>query len=102
MHLASHSSCRVQDGLEETGHAAGIVWCPGREWGLRPGRGGVKGTYMGEGLSAENNLVTFGVLVASLQTVHIRLRETFASMTERDLRGHLAAGVELQHRTLVW
>ena len=56
---------------------------------------------MGEVLSADNNLVTYGVLVASLQTVHIRLRETFVSMTERDLRGHLAAGVELQHRTLV-
>lgn len=101
MHLASHSSCHVQDGLEETRHATGTVWCPRREWGLQPGRGGVKGTYLGEGLSAENNLVTFGVLVASLQTVHIRLRETFVFMTERDVRGHLAAGVELQHRTLV-
>ena len=62
----------------------------------------VKRTYSGEGLSAENSLVTFGVLVSSLQTVHIRLRETFVSMNERVLRGHLAAGVELQHRTLVW
>lgn len=57
----------------------------------------VKRTYSGEGLSAENSLVTFGVLVSSPNCPH-QTQRNIVSMNERDLRGHLAAGVELQHK----